>query len=100
MQVVHSILSSILGSCRRIRAPFAFGLLLVLAQTAFAQSTLTLSSNHFVTGNYVVGGVGLRGLGDATGFATGYINIPDQHYSPAQTVPPGADIVEALLYWG
>src|SRR5882672_11340151 len=54
-----------LMACRLMRAVvvlvllFAFG----FAQTAFAQSTLTLSSNHFVTGNYVVGGVGLRGLG-------------------------------------
>jgi hypothetical protein len=60
---------------------------------------LCLSDNYLVTGDYVVAGVGLRGLGDATGFATGTINMPDLISVPATGVPNGADIVAAFLYW-
>src|SRR5215475_14705744 len=61
---------------------------------------LTFYKNYFVTGDYVIGGVGLRGLGDPTGFATGTVNIPDTgNYANAKTVPAGADIVAAFLYW-
>jgi hypothetical protein len=79
-----------------------FALTFALAQPASAQ--LTLSNNYFVTGDYVVGGVGLRGLGDASGFAKGTINIPDTVQATATNmkspdVPPGADIVAAYLYW-
>lgn len=72
------------------------------AQNAPAQVCLTplcLSNNYFVTGDYVVGGVGLRGLGGANGLATGTINIPDQVQPNATSVPAGADIVAAFLYW-
>jgi hypothetical protein len=62
------------------------------AQTGLAQTQLQFFNNYFVTGDYVVGGVGLRGLG-VQGYATGDIIIPDL------SVPPGADIVAALLYW-
>lgn len=97
-------LSTVLGGRRRVRATVALGLLWVfgLAQPAPAQNTtnqLQLSNNYFVTGDYVVGGVGLRGLGDMTGFATGTINIPDVNSVPAAGVPAGADIVAAFLYW-
>ena len=51
--------------------------------------------NFFRTyvGNFghVIGGVGLAGLGDASGFATGTINITG--------VPDTADIAAAFLYW-
>jgi uncharacterized membrane protein YgcG len=67
-----------------------------LAQPASAQ--LALSNNYFVTGDYVVGGVGLRGLG-VNGVATGTINVPDKNSVPATGVPAGADIVAAYLYW-
>jgi len=91
-------------------ATIALGLLLMLgltfAQNGFAQTPtplpLGLENNYMVTGDYVVGGVGLRGLGDGSGFASGTITIPDPAaYAPnlAQQVPPGADIVAAFLYW-
>lgn len=76
-----------------------------LAPAARCQTAtpLGLSNNYMVTGDYVVGGVGLRGLGDASGFASGTITIPDPAaYAtnvPSQQVPPGADIVAAFLYW-
>src|SRR5215472_4454453 len=82
---------------------FALGLVLAFgfAQPAWAQNTtnaLMLSNNYFVTGDYVVGGVGLRGLG-ANGLATGTIQIPDKNSVPVTGVPAGADIVAAFLYW-
>src|SRR5712691_4609492 len=87
---------------RLIMLAVAVGLLLAFgfAQTAVAQTTnlLTPSNNYFVTGDYVVG-VGLRGLGDATGFAKGTIAIPDPLQPNAGAVPAGADIVAAYLYW-
>jgi hypothetical protein len=89
---------------RRLKlAAAALGLLLAFgfAQPASAQNApnqLTLSNNYFVTGDYVVGGVGLRGLG-VNGVATGTIKIPDANSVPATGVPPGADIVAAFLYW-
>src|SRR5213594_3917404 len=95
--------------CRRLLlATAALGLLLALGfvQKGRAQTapSLSLTNNYFVTGDYVVGGVGLRGLGDATGFATGTIKIPDTVQAaatgvPSPGVPPGADIVAAFLYW-
>ncbi len=66
-------------------------MLSLLGQPASAQTDLTFFKNYFVTGDYVVGGVGLRGLGDVTGFATGKI--------PPPGVPAGADVVAAFLYW-
>ncbi len=78
------------------------GLLLVLtfAQTVLAQTPppLGFGNNFFVTGDYVVGGVGLRGLG-VNGMATGDITIPDPNQPNASSVPPGAQIVAAILYW-
>lgn len=63
-----------------------------------ATNQLSLSNNYFVTGDYVVGGVGLRGQG-VNGLATGTITIPDVNSVPAAGVPAGADIVAAFLYW-
>ena len=100
------------GSAHRALALLAFAIALLYtfgsAQTASAQSPtpLAISNNYFVTGDYVVGGVGLRGLGDATGFAHGNITIPDpKAYASSgvateqMRVPDGADIVAAFLYW-
>ena len=55
-----------------------------------AGGALTFFKNYFVTGDYVVGGVGLRGQG-VNGLATGSITIAG--------VPADADIVAAFLYW-
>jgi hypothetical protein len=76
------------------------------AEIAHAQNgvnPLNLFKNYFVTGDYVVGGVGLRGLG-VNGWATGTISIPDGVQStatgtPSSSVPPGAEVVAAFLYW-
>ncbi len=98
---------------RLMPATAALGLLLVLgfaqpapAQTASAQTTppLNLFNNYFITGDYVVGGVGLRGAGDSTGIAHGTISIPDSVQAqatgvPSPGVPAGANIVAAFLYW-
>jgi len=62
------------------------------------QDQLKLFKNYFVTGDYVVGGVGLRGLG-VNGVATGTINIPDTTQPNSSRVPDGADIVAAFFYW-
>jgi hypothetical protein len=53
--------------------------------------TLVFFKNYFVTGDYVVGGVGLRGRGDATGWATGQITIAG--------IPANSVVVAAFLYW-
>lgn len=88
--------------------------LLMFAQPTSAQTTtpctatsLCLDNTYLVTGDYVLGGVGLQGLGDATGFATGTISIPDCTQATAlgvacstlPVVPNGADIVAAFLIW-
>jgi hypothetical protein len=51
---------------------------------------LSFFQNYFLTGDYVVEGVGLNGLG-AQGRATGDIVV--------DSVPPGVDIAAAFLYW-
>jgi hypothetical protein len=59
---------------------------------AFAQDrdALRYFKNYFVTGDYTVAGVGLRGKG-VGGWATDTINM--------NSVPEGADVVAAFLYW-
>lgn len=52
--------------------------------------SLTFKNNWFLTGDYTVGGTGLRGTGQG-GLATGTINIAN--------VPANADIIAAYLYW-
>ena len=84
-----------------------------LAQTGLAQPRpaqtppLTIFKNYFVTGDYVVSGWVEHS--SANGFAKGTISIPDQQQINAlgstppagpTTVPTGADIVAAYLYWG
>jgi hypothetical protein len=66
------------------------------AQTTLPQATgLSFFKNYFITGNYVVNGVNLRGTG-VNGTAKGFIDFttPDQ-----AEVPNGADVVGAFLYW-
>jgi hypothetical protein len=77
----------------------ALGLVLVtLGASAQSGPPLNFGNNYFVTGDYVVAGVGLRGLG-VNGFATRQFTMPDANSVPAAGVPAGADIVAALLYW-
>src|SRR5260370_42669031 len=98
MQNPIATLGTISWGRRLMLATAALGLLLVLgfAQPAVAQvvNALTPAKNYFVTGDYVVGGWDLT---------TGNISIPDLK-QPSQagvpaSVPPGADIVAAFLYW-
>jgi sugar lactone lactonase YvrE len=88
----------------------AAGLLLIFAPVGRAADALAYFKNYFVTGDYTVAGVGLRGTG-VGGYATGTINItgvpctknvvgPQGSYeacSIAGAVP--SDIVAAFLYW-
>ncbi len=68
----------------------AAAILVLFAQAAWASDALTFFNNWFVTGDYAVAGVGLRGTG-VNGWATGTINMTD--------VPAGAEPVAAFLYW-
>src|SRR5215471_21437261 len=75
-------------------------LLMGFAQPGVGQTTppLSFESNYFVTGDYVVAGVGLRGLG-VNGFATKQFTMPDANSVPSTGIPQGSEIVAALLYW-
>lgn len=83
----------------RIRAAFllALGLAVLFAQTggqAQATDALPYSTGYLLTGDYVVGSVDIT---DASALsATATIHIGD---TPANTVPPNADILAAFLYW-
>ena len=79
---------------------FVFLLLLGFGQSGLAQAAppLNFENNYFVTGDYVVAGVGLRGLG-VNGFATKKFTMPDANSVPSTGVPSGADIVAAFLFW-
>ena len=102
MRTTVQTLCTRLLACGPARATITLGLLLILAlaQSGFAQQTspLNFENNYFVTGDYVVAGVGLRGLG-VNGFATRQFTMPDANSVPATGVPQGADIVAAFLYW-
>jgi len=86
-----------------------FFLLCGSVQTGFAQQQVppTIFTNYFVTGDYVVGGWVENTALYANGFATGTISIPDTTQINALTgqpvgptsIPTGADIVAAYLYW-
>src|SRR5215469_13770487 len=75
---------------RRLQRTVPLALLFAIgfAQAALAQnnSPLNFGNNFFVTGDYVVAGVGLRGLG-ANGFATQQFKMPDANSVPATGVP-------------
>src|SRR5271169_4432272 len=106
MQITNRRSAKILA-CRRLLVGAAvLALVCGFAEIAHAQNgvnPLNLFKNYFVTGDYVVGGVGLRGLG-VGGWATGTISIPDTIQARATgvaspSVPPGAEVVAAFLYW-
>jgi hypothetical protein len=87
-------------ACRAVGMVIFF-LIIGLLHSGLAQSgtnPLTISNNYFVTGDYVVAGVGLRGLG-VNGYATKQFTMPDANSVPSTGVPAGADIVAAFLYW-
>jgi hypothetical protein len=95
-------------SRRAVCVPMAAVLLLfgylrpATAQNGNGINPLTIFQNYFVTGDYVVAGW-RAGAPDGSGYAPGSISIPDT-LQPAQngvpaTVPVGADIVAAYLYW-
>ena len=83
-------------------------IVLLFTQAVYGQQTpLQLYKNYFVTGDYVVGGWHFGGTFTSTPtgaqYAQGTINIPDAA-QPLQTgvpttVPDGATIVAAFLYW-
>src|SRR4029453_17003152 len=84
------------GWLRSCAAFITVGIALVFIQPVGHAQTDALSffKNYFITGDYVVGGVGLRGLGGLSGvpgIARGTIAISG--------VPAKADIVAAFLYW-
>ena len=58
--------------------------------SAHAPDALKFFKNYFITGDYAVGGVGLRGQG-VNGLATGSIAMSG--------VPKDVDIAAAFLYW-
>src|SRR5262245_58651169 len=71
------------------------GFLMLLTQPGSGQQTNALNffKNYFVTGDYVIAGIGLRGTG-VNGVATVEI-----HFNGDNVVPPDADILAAFLYW-
>ncbi len=72
-----------------------------LAAQAPGPDSLGFFKNYFVTGDYLVSGVGLRGLGDASGFAKGYIyvGVNDPNGVAHAGIPADAVPVAAFLYW-
>src|SRR5262245_24791335 len=66
---------------------------LVGAQAPPPQATdINFFKNFFITGDYAVAGVNLRGAGSG-GLATGTINLNISDPSDPNYIPPGADIL-------
>jgi hypothetical protein len=65
-------------------------ILTLFAPITWASDALSFFNNWFVTGDYAVAGVGLRGTG-VNGIATGTINLSG--------VPAAAEPIAAFLYW-
>src|SRR5438552_5484341 len=97
---------------------FSFGFLALFAEVGQAADALRFFKNYFVTGDYVVGGVGLRGQGrsvldpckdqnalnpSCANFAGSYaknsITIEKVPVTLINGVRVPADIVAAFLYW-
>lgn len=77
----------------------------VLAPASLAADAQKFFKNYFVTGDYKVGGIGLRGQGvaDTTAQKT-FFNDPNNSSHASGTirmsgVPAGADVLAAYLYW-
>jgi len=75
----------------------------ILSVSTFAQSDppLNFGNNYFVRGDYVVAGAQNMTTQFANGFAIGTITIPDTNpgIKGQNMVPPGAEVVAAVLYW-
>ncbi|MGE5735486.1 MAG: hypothetical protein ACM34E_10390, partial [Acidobacteriota bacterium] len=85
--------------------PLALVLIFGFVQVGTAQNpNFKIFKNFFVTGDYVVAGW-VEGASDGSGYAPGVISIPDNVQAPylqsevPASVPKGADIVAAYLYW-
>jgi hypothetical protein len=84
---------------------FLLGMLPTIAQSGFAQAPLNFGNNFFVTGDYIVAGAyGMTAnftTINGASYAVGTINVPDMNpgIKGAASVPPGAQVVAALLYW-
>src|ERR1700757_1470241 len=100
-------LSSLSSSRRAALVPIVVGLVLIggylrPAKAQIGVNPLNIFQNYFVTGDYVVAGWS-AGAPDGSGYAPGTISIPDTLQPPQPggqaTVPVGADIVAASLYW-
>ena len=79
-----------------------------LAPSGFAQAPnapLNFGNNFFVTGDYIVAGANGMTTNFTTingvAYALGTINVPDSNpgITGTKQIPPGAQIVAALLYW-
>jgi hypothetical protein len=86
---------------------FGFGFLALFVQLASAQGPLNYFQSYFVTGDYVVGGVGLYGKGANPTGTINFSGVPctSGPGSFASVVPCSAkgavpaDIIAAFLYW-
>src|SRR5579863_8638002 len=98
------------GRAARLTIAVCMLLILGLTPSSWAQSgtnPLNLFKNYFVTGDYVVAGWS-EGAPDGSGYAPGTISIPDTvqlkntggpQVGVPSTVPVGANIIAAYLYW-
>ena len=72
-----------------------------MLQAQASTPPLNFFKNYFLTGDYAVQGIGLRGAGQ-DGFATGDIVVPQCAEGDTERlgcVPRGVDVVAAFLYW-
>src|SRR5262245_33243091 len=81
--------------------PFAVGCL--FPQPGQAADALKFFKNYFVTGDYAVAGVGLRGNGVLDTQTQAITGTTVDHYATGTIqmggVPANADILAAFLYW-
>src|SRR4029079_18454812 len=97
------ILSTLLFARSGSRGLIVSLLLAGSVQCMEAGDALSLFKNYFVTGDYVVGGVGVRGQGAKDPAAKAITGTSNNLYATGTIqitgVPQGADIVAAYLYW-
>ena len=85
-----------------VLASFACATFLSVGSFAQANGPLNFGQNYFVRGDFVVAGAqGLNSSFGADGFGTGTIKIPDANpgITGAKSVPAGAEVIAAVLYW-